>query len=133
MIHRLSHVIFTEGPLLTVTGRTFHIRDKLKELRGRWSNGAWQLPLAANTEDTRQSLNAAAEEAYLAEKLVNQAQRAAAKSSAGIAATAAQNLQYAKSRGWTCCDKAYVMDMGRGHVGCHEHGFFVQGRLRTGD
>ncbi len=132
-MHRLSHLIFTEGPLLTVTGRTFHIKDRLKELRGRWSNGAWQLPLTANTEETRKSLNAAAEEAYLAEKLVNQAQRAAAKSSAGIAATAAQDLKDAKSRGWTCCEKAYVMDVNRGHVGCHEHGFFVKGILRTGD
>ena len=132
-MYRLSHLVFTEGPLLTVTGRTFHIKDKLKELRGRWSNGAWQLPLTANTEEMRQSLNAAAEEAYLAEKLVNQAQRAAAKSPAGIAATAAQNLQRAKSLRWTCCKNAYVIDMNRGHVGCHEHGFFVKGILRTGD
>ena len=39
-------------------------KDKLKELSGRWSNGTWQLPLAANTEEIRISLNAAAEEAY---------------------------------------------------------------------
>jgi hypothetical protein len=127
-------LIFTPSPTaLIVTGKTFHAKEHLKKLGGKWTNGSWSLPLNADTPINRADLEAAATEAITAEKLVNAAQRAYAKSPAGIAAAAAADFQIARRAGWTCCDAAYVMDVGRGHVGCHTHGFHKRGILYTGD
>ena len=127
-------LIFTPNPeALIITGKTFHAKEQIKELGGRWSGSAWSLPLNADTPENRAFLESAAVLGATVERSDAAAKRAYAKSDAGIAEAKAINLHYAKGCGWTCCDKAYVMDVGRGHVGCIEHGFFVKGRRRTGD
>jgi hypothetical protein len=127
-------LIFTITPVaLIVTGKTFHVKEHLKKLGGKWTNGSWSLPPNADTPINRAELEAAATEAITAEKLVNAAQRAFNKSPAGIAAAATAELHYARRAGWTCCDEARVVDYKRGHCSCLTHGFHVKGRLYTGD
>jgi len=127
-------LIFTPtASAVIVTGKTFHAKEQLKALGATYSNGAWSLPLTTDTPENRAFLESAATLSITVERSDAAAKRAYAKSPAGIAEAKASNLQYAKSRGWTCCDAAYVMDLNRGHVGCFDHGFFVKGILRTGD
>ena len=127
-------LIFTITPVaLIVTGKTFHAKEHLKKLGGKWTNGSWSLPLNADTPQNRADCEAVVAEAITAEKLVNAAQRAYAKSPAGIAAATAAELQFARRAGWTCCDDARVVDYKRGHCSCLTHGFHVKGRLYTGD
>ena len=129
----------TNDTHLIVKGKSYYIREMLKLHGAKWNPdvGAWTLSILLDSPGLRQDFEetaanltakAKAEEAAEAKKL-----RDYAKSPEGIAEKRASDLTYAKSRLWTCCDNAYVMDLGRGHVGCHEHGFFVKGRLRTGD
>lgn len=125
---------FTVTPTsLIVAGKTFHTKQHLKDLGGKYSNGTWSLPLNADTLENRAFLESAAVLGVTVERSDAAAVRAYAKSPAGIAERKTADLAYAKSRLWTCCQAAYVMDLSRGHVGCHEHGFFVKGCLRTGD
>jgi hypothetical protein len=125
---------FTITPsALIVSGKTFHVKEHLKKLGGKWATNAWSLPLNADTPVNRADLEAAATEAITAEKLVNAAARAYAKSPAGIAAATAAELQFARRAGWTCCDDARVVDYKRGHCSCLTHGLHVKGRLYTGD
>ena len=127
-------LIFTPNPnALIVTGKTFHAKEQFKALGGNWTGSAWSLPLNADTPENRAFLQSSAMLGITVERSDAAAKRAYAKSADGKAEKAAINLHYAKGCGWTCCDSAYVMDIDRGHVGCREHGFFVKGRLRTGD
>jgi hypothetical protein len=123
----------TNATQLIVGGKTFHAKDQFKKLGGKWTGSAWSLPLAADTPENRAFLESAAVLSATLERSDEAGKRAYAKSPAGMAAAAAQNVKYAHGRGWTCCGEAYVMDVTRGHVGCLEHGFFVKGILRTGD
>jgi len=127
-------LIFTPTPdALIISGKTFHAKEQIKRLGGKWSGSLWTLPLDADTPENRAFLESAAMLSIVTERFDAAAERAYAKSPAGKAEKAANDFRYAKWRGWTCCDEAYVMDIDRGHVGCNEHGFFVKGRLRTGD
>jgi hypothetical protein len=127
-------LIFTPSPTaLIVTGKTFHAKDELKKFGGKWSNGSWSLPLNADTPYNRAVMNSAAARGIVADKAEAARLRAYAKSPKGIAEATSAQLNYCRNMGWTCCDKAYLMDIDRGHIGCHEHGFFVKGILRTGD
>jgi len=125
-------LIFTPtATAVIVTGKTFHAKELLKKLGASYSNSTWSLPIASDTPENRAFLESAAILSITVERSDAAAKRAYAKSPAGIAEAKVANLQYAKSRGWTCCHAAYVMDFNRGHVGCHTHGFFVKGRLRS--
>ncbi len=125
----------THQDSLIVSGKTFQIKETLKLHGAKWNPdlGAWAIPLTLDSPWLREELEGIATERIASEKAGLKAQRDYAKSPAGIAATAASELQYAHGRGWTCCEKAYVVNVGRGTVGCLEHGFFVKGILRTGD
>lgn len=130
----MSHLIFTpSSTAFAVTGKTFHAKEHLKKLGGKWTNGSWSLPLNADTPQNRIDLEAIVTEAVMAEKLINATKRAFNKSPAGIAEASAADLSYAKSCHWTCCDNAYVLNIKSGHVGCHTHGSFIKGILYTGD
>jgi len=120
---------------LIVSGKTFQIKESLKLHGAKWNPdlGAWAIPVTLDSPHLREDLELIATERIAAEKADLRAQREYAMSPEGIAATAASDLQYAHARGWTCCEKAYAIDISRGHVGCLEHGFFVKGILRTGD
>jgi len=133
MIHRLSHLTFTEGISVVITGHTFHIRQQLKGLGGRWAGNAWSIPYFSNTEENRIALNAAAAQAHAAEKLVNKAARAFTSSPAAKALLASENLRRALKDGWACCENATVTDVPRKHCACMTHGFHVRGGLFTGD
>ena len=123
----MNQLTFTTNETsLIVGGATFFIKETLKLHGAKWDPqlGAWSLPIALDSSSLRLDFN------VLAAKRHNED---VAKSKADRAATPATNLALAKARGWTCCEAAYVMDIKRGHVGCHEHGFFVKGILRTGN
>jgi hypothetical protein len=123
-------LIFTPSPTaLIVTGKTFHAKEHLKKLGGKWTNGSWSLPPEADTPQNRTELQAIVTEATTAEKLINAAKRAHAKSPAGIA----EELQYAIKQGWACCAQAQIVDAARQHCSCLTHGFHKRGILYTGD
>ena len=122
----MSLVFTINDKSLIVTGKTFHAKEHLKSLGGKWSGSAWSLPLDADTPENRAALEGTV-------TLGTTMQKAADKAVRDYADSPSAKFQYAKSRGWTCCDKANVMDAQRGHVGCFEHGFHVKGILRTGD
>lgn len=124
---------------LIVGGNTFHIKEMLKLHGARWNHhiGAWTMSILLDSPGLRQDFEEAVIVRTAAAKAIERAEakklRDYAKSPEGIAQQKAADLCYAKSRLWTCCDNAYVMDVARGHVGCHEHGFFKKGNLYTGD
>jgi len=129
----MSLTFSTNANGLIVNGATFHIKEMLKLYGAKWNGSAWVLSIDIDSPYLRNELQDAATKRLNAELAEDRAARAYAKSPEGIAARAAAELEYAHGRRWTCCEKAYVMDIDSGHVGCHEHGFFVKGRLRTGD
>jgi hypothetical protein len=129
----MSLTFTTTNDTLIVTGKTFYAKDELKKFGGKYSTGSWTLPLNADSPANRAIINSAVAKGIETEKAAAKARRDYAKTPAGIAYELAAQLKSAKSRGWTCCDKAYVMDITKGHTGCNEHGFFVKGILRTGD
>jgi hypothetical protein len=134
---------------LIVSGKTFPIKTQLKALGGRWDGGRWVLPLSADSPLTRARLiencrlGLIAEKAEKAEKAAEQLKRHAYFHSPefvknALAAKAAGSPHYY----WICCEHCRVIDVSRQTVWCnacgadyggHIEGFFVRGRLRTGD
>ena len=123
----MNQLTFTTNETsLIVGGATFFIKETLKLHGAKWDPqlGAWSLPIAVDSPGLRMDF----------EELVRKRRREdLAKSKADRLEAPTMNLAFAKASGWTCCEAAYVMDIKRGHVGCHDHGFFVKGILRTGD
>lgn len=131
---------------LVVTGKTFPIKEKLKELGGVWKSPAWHLPLNADSPLARAMLVESCRRAIIAEK-----EAAAAVEKARMAyiysPEAVKDALKAKEAGdhtfhWICCDQCKVLDWFKQHTSCqacgHDNGmwketFFVRGRLRTGD
>lgn len=130
---KMSLTFSTNAKELIVNGGTFYIKEMLKLHGAKWNGSTWVLSIDLDSQGLRNELQDAATKRRDAELADDRAARAYAKSPEGIAAKAAADLEYAHQRRWTCCEKCYVMDIDRGHVGCHEHGFFVKGRLHTGD
>jgi hypothetical protein len=136
----------TTAKNLMVTGKTFPIKEKLKELGGIWKSPAWHLPLNADSPLTRAILVESCRRAIIDEK---KAVAAAQKSRLAylFSPEAVKDALKAKKAGdhslhWICCDHCVVLDWESQHTSCeacgHDNGmwketFFVRGRLRTGD
>ena len=136
----------TTAKNLVVTGKTFPIKEQLKELGGAWKSPAWHLPLNADSPLTRARL---VENCRLAIKAEKEAEKEAAKKRIAYLSSpeAVKDALKAKEAGnhslhWICCEQCVVIDWERQHTSCqacgHDNGmwketFFVRGRLRTGD
>jgi hypothetical protein len=136
----------TTATQLVVTGKTFPIKEQLKELGGIWQSPAWLLPLNADAPLTRAILVENCRRALLAEK---EAEKVAEKARLAYLASpeAVKDALKAKAAGdpsyhWICCDQCKIIDWFRQHTSCQACGqdngkwketFFVRGILRTGD
>ena len=134
---------------LIVTGKTFPIKDQLKQNGGRWDADRWLLPLNADSPLFRANLVEQCRLALLAAKEVQKLEKAEQIKriaylhspefvKAAVASNAAGNPTYF----WVCCEQCRIVSYERQSVWCnacgadygtHIEAFFVRGRLRTGD
>jgi hypothetical protein len=139
----LSFTLVDSGVL--IGGKTFNIKDRLKEVGGRWNpqKSIWSIPTASDTPELRQELEALARQKKKEEDAAKKAERLYAKSPEGKAVAAAaekQRIKAALAAGstWICCEKCEVIDWIKQHTYCQACGvdgnsFRVRGNIRTGD
>jgi hypothetical protein len=139
----LSFAVVDAGVL--VSGKTFNVKDRLKEVGGRWNPqlSQWSIPVAAHSPALRDELEALATQKKAEEAAANKAARIYAASPEGKAAAAADEKRRIKAAvaagsSWICCNDCVVIDWVRKHTSCRACGhdgntFFVNGILRTGD
>lgn len=144
----------TDKTYLSITGKTFHIKEMLKSLNAVWNSekSCWLLPVHIDSSNLRSNLQ---EKAYAAEinaKLKEKAERAAARAYAasqeGKEEAKAQEkftilwaLEQKNKNGsyqWICCENCKIIDWYKQHTtcdSCAEYGnsFRISGRLYTGD
>ena len=146
--HKMPSLYFssTDDGVL-ISGKTFNIKDRLKEVGGRWNPKTSLWSVAADTPELRQELEALATQKEKEEAAAKKAARLYAASSEGKAAAAAAEKELIlkivaeKKAGkyhWICCENCEVIDWDRHHSSCSSCGhdgntFFVDGKLRTGD
>ena len=128
-----------------VSGKTFNVKDRLKELGGRWNPqlSQWSIPVAADSPALRDELEMLATQKKAEEAAAAKAARLYAASAEGKAAAAAEEKRRIKAAvaagsSWICCNDCVVIDWVRKHTSCQACGhdgntFFVNGILRTGD
>ena len=133
-----------EQTQLVVTGKTFEVKETIKELGGRWDavRRIWTLPLDKDTEETRTRLGAltkqqeevaeAAVAAWREEVLRAEAETRAKrvkKEEKRRATAAAKNLELVKwcladtsgKYSWVCCEQCEIVDFHKGHTSCRAH------------
>ena len=127
-----------------VSGKTFIIKDRLKEI-AFWvpSLSLWKLPPWNDYPELRQELESLATQKADEEKATKKTARLYAASAEGKAASAvAEKLRVkaavAAGSTWICCENCEVIDWTRKHTSCSACGydgntFLVNGKLRTGD
>ena len=126
--------------VLKVTGKTFHVKDELKTLGGRWNplEGCWTLPLSSDTPEMRDNLTNMLKEKVVVQKKA----RAKTVTSEEMVKAALAQKAIDGSYQWICCDQCKIIDWARQHTTCDAHAidcglwknnFFVRGRLYTGD
>lgn len=153
-------VLTRENELLVISGKTFDIKDTIKEIGGRWdaARRVWTLPVAMDTEETRAKLGiatTAAEDRLKAERKAEREEKkrkvayrltpeGQAEARAEARAVVKRCLDEKAKTGkfyWICCEECEVIDWQRQHTSCracaHWDGqswssFFVRGSLYTG-
>ena len=151
----------TENQRVFVYGKTFDVKERLKEVGGRWdpNSTAWTIPAASDTPEFRANLAALFAEQFAKKKAKAAKEKeerlaaiAYAMTPEGIAEAKERNknivlacLEQKKKTGayhWICCENVEVLDWNRQYTSCkacgsdygtHIESFFVRGRLRTGD
>lgn len=130
---------------LIVSGKTFNVKDKIKEIGGSWNPrlSQWSIPVTADTPEMREGLEEDVKKVKNKEANDREAARLYAKSPEGKAAAATDEklrVKAAVAAGstWICCENCEVIDWTRKHTSCNTCGcdgntFFVNGKLRTGD
>jgi len=139
----LSFTVVDTGVM--ISGKTFNVKDRLKELGGRWNPqvSQWSIPAAADSPALRDELEALASQKKAEEAAANKAARLYAASPEGKAAAAAEEKQRIKAAvaagsTWICCDKCTVIDWSRQHTSCQAcaidgNTFRKRGNIYTGD
>lgn len=146
-------VITRESEQLVISGKTFDIKDIIKEIGGRWdaARRVWTLPY---TEEARAKLlaaSAAAEDRLKAEKKEKKRKAAYRLTPEGQAEARAEAREVVKrclvekaktgQYFWICCEECEVIDWQRQHTSCRAcahwdgqswNSFFVRGGLYTG-
>ena len=127
---------------VVVGGKTYDVKEVLRAAGARWDVGVWVFRGADDVPHVANTIRSAVEDCVAAAvevKEVAKRQKAWLKTEEGRAATAAAErarvaATFASVGGhWLCCADCSVVDWARKHVSCKEHGFFVRGRLYTGD
>ena len=132
---------------LAIGGKTFHAKEVIKRLGGKWDPvmNAWLVPADLDNETFRKSLQHKASIAENTAKLNEKMKRAAAKSAAGIAeahakakARVVECLEMKKKTGaysWICCEDCTVINWQRQTTSCTTCGytFRARGMVYTGD
>jgi len=128
-----------------IGGKTFNIKDRLKEVGGRWNpqKSIWSIPTASDTPELREELEALATQKKKEEDAAKKEARIYAKSPEGKVAAAAAEKQRIKAAvvagsTWICCENCEVIDWIKQHTYCQACGvdgnsFRVRGNIRTGD
>ena len=112
---------------LTVTGKTFHIKEKLKELTATWNpeEKSWSLPSALDTPSLRKEL---------VELLPKREPPTKKKHPTQEELKAAMSEAYKSGKfWWICCEECEIVDYKRLHTYCKIHEFQVRGNKFTGD
>ena len=132
---------------MMVSGKTFHAKEALKAACAKWSSekSSWILPMAAFTQDLKESLTQMVMDVVASEKA---AAKTAAKAVVAYEASPegrkarllAALAQKAKTGAfcWICCEQCTVMDWQRQHTSCQVHSHDgntvrVRGAIYTGD
>ena len=132
---------------LAIGGKTFHAKEVIKRLGGKWDPvmNMWLVPADLDNDTFRKSLQHKASIAENTAKLNEKMKRAAAKSPAGIAqanakakARVVECLEMKKKTGaysWICCEDCIVIDWRRQTTSCTTCGytFRARGMVYTGD
>ena len=139
----LSFTVVDTGVL--VGGKTFNVKDRLKEVGGRWNPqlSQWSIPVTADSPVLRDELETLATQKKAEEAAANKAARLYAASPEGKAAAAAAEKRRIKTAvaagsSWICCNDCQVIDWVRQHTSCQAcavdgNSFRVRGNIRTGD
>jgi hypothetical protein len=132
---------------LAIGGKTFHAKEVIKRLGGKWDPvmNMWLVPADLDNDTFRKSLQHKASIAENTAKLNEKMKRAAAKSPSGIAEANAKAkalvlkcLEMKKKTGaysWICCEDCIVIDWRRQTTSCTTCGytFRARGMVYTGD
>jgi hypothetical protein len=139
---------------VSVYGKTFDVKEKLKEVGGLWDSKSkcWNIPIASATLTFHQSLDAFLDEQKAKEKADEKAARAYALTPEGRAEAEVKRkqtildcLEEKKKTGayhWICCQSCVVVDWKRQHTTCdacavdygiYKNSFRVRGMIYTGD
>lgn len=130
---------------LFISGKTFDVKETLKNLRASWDceRRVWSLPIALDTDFLRRSLTDRAKEAADARRpakkelspleRAEKKEAAAKKKAARLYAASSEGKKAAlmaalaeKEKGngayhWICCDQCNVIDWARQHTSCEVH------------
>ena len=137
----------TNGPTLVISGKTFHAKEAIKALGGKWNpaSSSWTLPLSCDTEEIRLSLNQLVIASVKKEKDEKKALEAFDKSPEGKAFNEAKRIEGIRHMlkqkeltgqfHWICCEDVVIVGSSRRgqHTNCKTHGFCVNGFRFTGD
>jgi hypothetical protein len=139
----LSFTVVDAG--IMVGGKTFNVKDRLKEVGGRWNpqTSSWSIPVAADSPALRDELEKLATKKKADEAAAAKAVRVYAASPEGKAAAAADEkkrikAEFAAGSSWLCCENCTVIDWVRKHTSCQAcavdgNSFRVRGSIYTGD
>jgi len=139
---------------LIISGNTFHLRNRLKELRALWNNQEkkWSLPIKNDSASLRDELEFAVATAVRIEREAERSERkkqrdfanspegkkAAEKAKKAFFLNALKMKAETGAYHWICCESCEVIDWNRQFTSCDVHAedgntFRVRGMIRTGD
>jgi hypothetical protein len=150
-------VITRENEKLVVSGKTFDIKDTIKELGGRWdaARRVWTLLESEGARAKLLAASAAAEDRLKAERKAEREEKkrkaaylltpegqaeARAEARAVVKSCLDEKAKTGKFH-WICCEECVVVDWKRQHTSCKAcaqwdgqswNSFFVRGGLYTG-
>ena len=124
---------------LEVTGKTYDVKEQLKNLGARWDPNVkcWLLPSSILERTTTDNIIAGLEDA-LKEKAAKAADERRTEQSNRVRAAFAARKAGDYDYHWICCEKAEVIDWGRKVTCCRDCGsdgysVRISGRLYIGD
>jgi hypothetical protein len=125
---------------LAIGGKTFHAKEVIKRLGGKWDPvmNMWLVPADLDNDTFRKSLQHKASIAENTAKLNEKMKRAAAKAHANAKALVLECLEMKKKTGaysWICCEDCTVINWQRQTTSCTTCGytFRARGMVYTGD
>jgi hypothetical protein len=123
------------GDSVSVSGKTFHVRNELRTLGGTWDprRSVWTIPLSVYSGTLKADLISTVTEGMAKEKGLKEDTTKKNRILSALAEKAVTGKYH-----WICCENCDVMDWSRGITCCRAHGsdgysVRVYGKLYTGD